>query len=363
MMSGSPASSALTMRALVVGLALAMMPLAVGTAAPDSLLYARLESYLEALRAQAGIPGLSVAIVGDTDIVWERGFGRQDLSLGIAAQPDTPFHIDGLGQALTATLVLQCVEQGKLSLDEPVGNYDPASADPGATIRQVLSHTSPGAFGESFTYRPERLESLRDAVRDCTGDSYRETLANLFDRLAMKDSVPGPDSVTLAPPSEGIPDTTTAARYSAVLARLTTSYLVSEPGTASPVQHSAATVTTTSGVVSTVRDLAQFDVALKQGLLLAPDTLALAWSRPAAAGLQGLPHGLGWFVQTYNGQPVVWQFGVSEASSSFVVTLPTRSLTMIVLANSDGLVKPFVLAPGDVLASPFARVFLGLLGP
>jgi len=36
---------------------------------------------------------------------------------------------------------------------------------------------------------------------------------------------------------------------------------------------------------------------------------------------------------------------------------------MILLANSDGLVKPFVLAPGDVLASPFARVFLGLLGP
>ena len=148
-----------------------------------------------------------------------------------------------------------------------------------------------------------------------------------------------------------------------MLARLTTSYLVSEPGQASPFQHSATTITTTSGVVSTVRDLAQFDVALKQGLLLAPETLALAWSRPAASGLQGLPHGLGWFVQTYNGQPVVWQFGVSEASSSFVVTLPTRSLTMILLANSDGLVKPFVLAPGDVLASPFARVFLGLLGP
>ena len=79
--------------------------------------------------------------------------------------------------------------------------------------------------------------------------------------------------------------------------------------------------------------------------------------------VQGLPHGLGWFVQLYNGQPVVWQFGVSEASSSFWITLPSRRLTMILLANSDGLVKPFVLTPGDVLASPFARVFLGLLAP
>lgn len=351
------------MRVFLVVLALATMPLAVGSAAPDSLLYARLESYLEALRVQAGIPGLSAAIVGDADIVWERGFGRQDLDRAIATQPDTPFHIDGLGQTLTATLVLQCVEQGKLSLDDPIGNYDSGSPDPGATIRQLLAHTSPGPGGEAFGYRPERLEALRDAVRECSGDSYRETLANLLDRLAMKDSVPGPDAVTLVPPAEGIPDEATSARYSAVLARLTTSYLVSEPGQASPFQHAAATVTTASGVVSTVRDLAQFDLALKQGLLLTPDTLALAWSTPAVPTVQGLPHGLGWFVQTYNGQVVVWQFGVSESSSSFLITLPSRRLTMILLANSDGLVKPFVLTPGDVLASPFARVFLGLLGP
>lgn len=363
MMRTPPANPAVTMRAILVALAFATLPLAVGSATPDSLLYTRLESYLEALRGQAGIPGLSAAIVGDTDIVWERGFGRQDLNRAIAVQPDTPFHIDGLGQTLTATLVLQCVEQGKLSLDDPIGNYDSGSPEPGATIRQLLSHTSPGPGGESFAYRPERLESLRGVVRECTGDSFRETLANLLDRLAMRDSVPGPDVVTLAPPAEGIPDASTSERYAAVLARLATSYLVFGPGQASPTQHPAATVTTTSGVISTVRDLAQFDLALKQGLLLTPETLAQAWSAPAPSGLQGLPHGLGWFVQSYNGQPVVWQFGVSEASSAFVITLPSQRLTMILLANSDGLVKPFVLTPGDVLASPFARVFLGLLGP
>ena len=361
-MCGFPTSSTL-MRVFLVALALAVTTLAVPSAAPDSLLYARLETYLEALRVQVGIPGLSAAIVGDTDIVWERGFGQQDLGRLVGTQPDTPFHIDGLGQTLTATLVLQCVEQGKLGLDDPVGNYDTASPDPGATIRELLAHMSGGPAGETFTYRPERLESLRDGVRQCTGDSYRETLANLFDRLAMRDSVPGPDAVTLVPPAEGIPDVATSARYSGVLARLTTSYLVFEPSQATPFQHSAATLTTASGVVSTVRDLAQFDVALKQGLLLTPETLALAWSTPAVPSVQGLPHGLGWFVQSYNGQPVVWQFGVSEASSSFWITLPSRRLTMILLANSDGLVKPFVLTPGDVMASPFARVFLGLLAP
>jgi hypothetical protein len=66
-------------------------------------------------------------------------------------------------------------------------------------------------------------------------------------------------------------------------------------------------------------------------------------------------------VQTYNGEPVVWQFGVSEnASSSLVVTLPARGLTLILLANSSGLVKMSALAAGDLTASPFGRLFLGL---
>ena len=307
---------------------------------------------------------MSAAIVGDTDIVWERGFGRQDLGPAIPTQPDTPFHIDGLGQTLTATLVLQCVEQGKLSLDDPVGNYDSASADPGATIRQLLAHTSPGPAGETFSYRPERLESLRDAVRECTGDSYRETLANLFDRLAMKDSVPGPDAVTLAPPSEGIPDAATAARYSAVLARLTTSYLVSRTGAGEPVP--------ALGHDAHHGQRRGLDRARSRAVRRRAQAGPAAHARDAGAGLEPAGRsracracrtGSGGSCRSYNGQLVVWQFGVSESSSSFLMTLPSRRLTMILLANSDGLVKPFVLAPGDVLASPFARVFLGLLGP
>jgi len=66
-------------------------------------------------------------------------------------------------------------------------------------------------------------------------------------------------------------------------------------------------------------------------------------------------------VQTLNGERIVWQFGVGEnASSSIVITLPRRGLTLILLANSHGLVRPFPLAEGEVSVSPFARLFLSL---
>jgi CubicO group peptidase (beta-lactamase class C family) len=121
------------------------------------------------------------------------------------------------------------------------------------------------------------------------------------------------------------------------------------------------TLTPAGGLVSTVRDFAQFDLALRKGILLRPETLEAAWTAAPGAGGQPLPHGLGWFVQQYNGERVVWQFGVSpNASSSLVMTLPARRLTLVLLANSDGLVKLFPLAAGDVTISPFAKVFLRL---
>ena len=96
-------------------------------------------------------------------------------------------------------------------------------------------------------------------------------------------------------------------------------------------------------------------------MFVRPETLNLAWTAPVDASGQRLPHGLGWFVQTYNGERIVWQFGVSDnASSSLIITMPGRGITLILLANSQGLARPFSLAAGDVTVSPFARLFLSL---
>ena len=107
--------------------------------------------------------------------------------------------------------------------------------------------------------------------------------------------------------------------------------------------------------------LARFDLALKRGLVLEGGTLAAALTPPIDASGLPLPHALGWFVQTYGGEPVAWQFGVGEnASSSMMIMLPARGLTFIVMANSDRLVRPFPLEAGDVSVSPFAKLFLSL---
>jgi CubicO group peptidase (beta-lactamase class C family) len=324
----------------------------------QDLAFDRFGAYLDALRTQAGIPGLAAAIIGNQDIVWERPFGRQDVERAIATRTDTPFHLDGVTQVLTASLVLRCVEDGHLSLDDRLNQFSPGGSEATATLREILAHTSSAPV---FTYRPERIELLGPAVVACSGTSFREKLADGLSWAAMMDSVPGEDVVQLTPSSTGGFSAPTLERYGRVLSRLAAPYAVDQKGRPSLSRYAAATVTPAGGVVSTVRDVAKFALALRKGLIVRPEMLAQAWRPPVGPDGQHLPHGLGWFVQSYNGETVVWQFGVGEgASSSLIVTVPGRGLTLVLLANSDGLSWGFRLADGDLTVSPFGRLFLGL---
>jgi CubicO group peptidase (beta-lactamase class C family) len=142
---------------------------------------------------------------------------------------------------------------------------------------------------------------------------------------------------------------------------MATPYAVDASGRATPSRYTATTLTPGGGAITTVRDVARFDVALKKGDIVRLRTLADAWEPPIGANRQRLPHGQGWFVQNYNNVPVVWQFGAGDTgSSSLIVMLPGQGLTLILLANSNGLVKPYPLAAGDLSVSPFGKLFLGI---
>ncbi|HEV3139755.1 MAG TPA: serine hydrolase domain-containing protein [Vicinamibacterales bacterium] len=328
--------------------------------AADNLVLSRFSDYLDSLRAQAGIPGLAATIVGTTETVWERGFGLQDVERSIAARPDTPFAVDGLMQIVDASLALRCDESRWLSIDDPSAKYLPGSPDAGATLRMLMTHTSPGANGLVFAYRMDRLAAMAPAISACTDSTYRSGIAGLFRRMAMIESVPGADVVSLEPGDEGF-DAPTLDRYAALLARQAVPYAVDGKGRAAASPSTVpATLTPAGGLITSARDLARFDLALKNGAVVQTATLAAAWTAPIGGSGLPLPHGVGWFVQSYNGEPIVWQFGESATSSSMMITAPRRGITLILLANSSGLVRSLNLAAGDITVSPFARVFLGL---
>jgi CubicO group peptidase (beta-lactamase class C family) len=347
------------MRRLVLPFVTIALVLAHVPARADDLLLDRFRDYLEALRTQAGIPGLSVSVIGYNQTAWERAFGKQDNERSVATRTDTPFELDGMTQVFTSAIVLRCLEEGQLTLDDPLGKFSPGSPDGAITIRQALSHTS---ADQVFRYRPDRVEALAPVIAACTGNSFVESFARRLRLWNMVDSIPGSNVVQLAPSPSGNLTSSMLDRYVSVLARLALPYAVDARGIASPSRYVATTLTPATGLISTVQDVGQFVLGLRTPrLIVSPETLAMAWRPGLSASGQPLPHGLGWFVQSYNGETIVWQFGVSQgASSSLIVVVPGRGLTLVLLANSDGLSWPFPLASGDLTVSPFGRLFLGL---
>lgn len=328
----------------------------------QSLILELFAQYLDALRQQAGIPGLSAAIVNERQIVWERGFGFVDVENATPALPDTPYPIADLSQTFASVVVLQCAERGHLSLDDPMQRWTALIPEPGARVRHVLAHSSESVPGSSFKYDSARYAALTPVSEACAGHSYRRTLASdILDRLSMRDSVPGHD---FEQPEAALRESwapETLVRYAAVLKRLAKPYKIDNRGKAARSEYPLRGINASTGLISTVRDLARYDAALDDHILLRPDTLALAWTNADAGSGRTLPSGLGWFVQTYNGERVIWHFGLSPDSfSSLVVKVPGREVTLILLANSDGLSAPFRLGAGDVTTSLFARLFLRL---
>src|SRR5438046_5956471 len=85
----------------------------------------RIDAAVEASRSQSGAPALSVAVVIDNQLAFSKGYGLADLEKKIAARNDTVYRLASLTKSLTATAVMQLVEEGKLDLDAPIQKYCP----------------------------------------------------------------------------------------------------------------------------------------------------------------------------------------------------------------------------------------------
>jgi CubicO group peptidase (beta-lactamase class C family) len=102
------------------------------------------DNYVNGQMAKKRIPGLSLAVIRDGRVVKEAAYGKASLELNVPVTLDTSFPLASMTKIFTAAAVMQLVEDGKISLDEPVTqvlNELPTQWS-GVTIRRCLSHAS-----------------------------------------------------------------------------------------------------------------------------------------------------------------------------------------------------------------------------
>ena len=157
-------------RALLAGLAAGAV--ICGSASAQALspeLTARVDKAVEKSMQASGAPAVSIAVVRDGRIVLAKAYGQARLSPPQAATPEQRFAIGSVSKQFTAAAVLLLVEEGKLSLDDPVAKWVPGLTEGDRiTVRQVLSHTAgyrdfwPQDYVPGFMLKPTTPQGILD---------------------------------------------------------------------------------------------------------------------------------------------------------------------------------------------------------
>src|SRR5207237_366183 len=115
----------------------------------DARLIAAAKRFIPEVMQLHGVPGIEIAIARHGKVIWQDGFGYADLGKKKPMTAETVFRTGSMGKTYTATAAMQLVEQGILSLDEPINTYlrrgaafevtNPLGGRP-ITIRDLMTH-------------------------------------------------------------------------------------------------------------------------------------------------------------------------------------------------------------------------------
>jgi CubicO group peptidase (beta-lactamase class C family) len=297
---------------------------------------------------EADIPGLSIAVIRDSKVIWTRGFGVTNSETKARVNDNTVFEAASLTKPVFAYAVLKLVDNGKLDLDTPLVKYLPGRYDVGddprldqITARHVLSHTTgfPNwrprgdktlkmyfSPGNRFSYSGEGFVYLSKVVEQITGESQQAFIKRtVFDPLDMKSS-----------------ELVWRNEYES-LKTFTHDWVGGVSGRGKPDKPNAA-----ASLHTTANDYAKFVIAMLKGTGLKPATARLMLTPQASVTLAGafnlnapdaklsptVSWGLGWGLEQTQDGTAFWHWGDNGDTKAFVLAVPKQKTGLVMFANS-----------------------------
>ncbi len=318
----------------------------VSTASADPV-----DDYVRSQLQSRRLPGVSLAVVKDGRIVKAAGYGLASLELDAPATEKTVYEIGSISKQFAANAVLLLVEDGKVRLDDPVSKYltNSPAAWSAITVRHILTHTAGLADFDTgnigFSYR---REYTRRRVRRVA----RQTAARLSS-LASDGTTPmdfrcsgwSSSGLQAMPYTEFVrsrifaPLGMDSARFktaSDVVPQRADGYLYKDGAYRHGENLRPAIIAPNGGIMMNVVDFAKWDIAITQGRLLRPESLKAMMTPVRLNDGRTVSHGLGWFMDSFNGHRFGAHWGTTVAGYSAVIRRYVDDrVTVIMLANLD----------------------------
>ncbi len=327
---------------------------------------ARSRQLVREVMHRTGVPGMSVTVGVNGEIVWSEGFGYADLENAVPVSPETRFRIGSVSKSVTAAAVGLLVERGQLDLDAPVQQYVPSFPRKRwpITTRQLAGHLAgvrhyrgdEMVSSRRFQTVEEGLEIFRDDTllfEPGARYSYSSYGWNLVSAVVqgasgepflgfMRDHVLEPLGLR----------SLVADHTDSIVPHRTRFYMRTRDGgivNAPYVDNSYKWAG--GGFLSNTEDVARFGMAHLTGKLLRSETLELLWTSQHTNRGEETGYGIGWSVGTdYAGRRVVHHGGSSIGGRAYLLLFPDDEVVVALLANSSA---PVSFALAWTVAEPF----------
>ncbi|MDX3534601.1 serine hydrolase, partial [Streptomyces sp. MB09-01] len=334
---------------------------------------ARLDAAVRKVMAEAQVPGVIVGLWAPGKGSYVKAFGVADKATGAPMRTDFNTRIGSQTKTFTVTALLQLVDQGKVGLDDPIGDYiDGVPNGDRITLRELagmrsglFNYSEDPDFDKAFTSDPDRpfspqqlLDySFKHPVQFEPNAQFQYSNTNLILlglliekvtgrplKEVINRDVVGPAGLrrTLFPTGAEFPEP-----HAQGYTDQTASGKIEDAADWNPSWAWAA-----GAMISDLENLRSWARTLATGTLLTPATQAQRL-KTTSVGIPGAGYGLGLF----NVQGWIGHNGSLPGYESLGVYLPQEQATLVVILNTD------VLHDGQEPSTLFGEAITSIVTP
>jgi CubicO group peptidase (beta-lactamase class C family) len=310
-----------------------------------------IDEFVKAQLPVRHIPGAAIAVVKDGKLVKAEGYGMANLEFNIPVRTDTVFKIGSTSKQFFAAGVMILVQDGKIKVEDKVSKYFPGApaAWQSITIRHLLTHTS-GLVREAPGFDPWKAQTDLDVIktaysvplRFAPGDNYEYSnlgyymLAEIIHQVSGKPWTEFLHDRIFAP--LGMNSTRETSLYD-VIANRAGGYAWNVDKFAN--MENWITVRPSGAFLSTVLDLAKWEIALQSDRVLTAASKKEMWTPVVLNNGNTSPYGYGWQLEDFpvgvppTGVAQIRHGGTIPGFRSQFARWPKYNLAVIVLTNLE----------------------------
>jgi len=307
-----------------------------------------ISAYVEAQRSIEHVPGIAVAVVAGERVLFAGGFGLENVESQAPASDRTAFSTLSVGKQITATIVMRLVERGRIALSDSAARYVPSLAlnYGGVTVQQLLSHTS--GIPDYTNVRDWRAQlredrspdvliapALASAPRFAPGARWEYSNTNYYVLgliIAAATGAPYERAVDDLAGDAGM-SSTRLDDLSRIVPHRAGGYVWNAGSLFNDERPSPTQVWAAGGFVTTVRDLARWEIARFTHALLRPETLRLMEEPARLAGGDSAPYGIANELSRDHDHRVAGHQGGGLGFNTAIRRYVDDSVSVIVLTN------------------------------